>query len=254
MRLADVLGVAPQTIAHFFRSADLIASKGVTLHAAGLRTVRMREGMTVSHLTAETGIPRSTLYNYETGRVRLPHHQASVLATAMSLDLDDFVQALREKAPPSHPREITPLRLLRRRTGLTQEHVAARLGLTRWTLAVWERNLATPSVSVVRELSRIYGVPVSRVAAAAGVSAPEGLDRTRWRRGDLPTVLRALREWSGLTQRELAERCGCHRGTVGAWETGETVPSRYFRVRLEEIFRLSPEDLLPVYPDEQRPP
>ena len=74
----------------------------------------------------------------------------------------------------------------------------------------------------------VYGVPVARVARAAGVPAPD-CSTCSWSPGDLPLVLVALRQWSGLTQLALAEHCGCHTTTVRAWERGRARPANRTR-------------------------
>jgi transcriptional regulator with XRE-family HTH domain len=67
-------------------------------------------------------------------------------------------------------------------------------------------------------------VPVSRLAAAAGVTAPP------------------------LTQREAARRCGLHPTSLKAWEAGRTVPSARSRRRLEELYGLPDSALLAACP------
>jgi len=86
------------------------------------------------------------------------------------------------------------------------------------------------------------------VARAATVPAPPLLDPRRWSPGDLPQVLLVLRQWSGLTQHGLAERCGCSTSAVRAWERGRGQPGDRSRVRVEQVYGLSPGSLLATYP------
>ena len=91
-------------------------------------------------------------------------------------------------------------------------------------------------------------MPVSTVARAAGVQPPELLDPRRWTPGDLPGALRVLRQWSGLTQREVAVHCACSVAAVRAWERGRCVPRPAGLRRLEELFGLGPDALVRALP------
>lgn len=114
---------------------------------------------------------------------------------------------------------VRPLRRLRRRTGLTQEAVARRIGSSRYRVGAWERG-----------------------------EVPPLLDPRRWTPGDLPHALATLRAWTGLTQREAARRCGLHPTSLKAWEAGRTVPSARSRRRLEELYGLPDSALLAACP------
>lgn len=61
-------------------------------------------------------------------------------------------------------------------------------------------------------------------------------------------MLATLRGWNGLTQAELALRCGLHRTTVRGWENGRGVPSGRSRERLERVHGLPAGALLAAYP------
>lgn len=62
-----------------------------------------------------------------------------------------------------------------------------------------------------------------------------------------PNVLRALRSWSGLTQRELAQRCGASTDSVRGRENGRLHPGPRFLLRLEILYRLPASALLAAY-------
>ena len=61
-----------------------------------------------------------------------------------------------------------------------------------------------------------------------------------------PTRMRELRIEKGLTLREVADYVGTPSHVpVIQWEQGRSVPSYRFARRLEQLFRLPLEDLLP---------
>jgi transcriptional regulator with XRE-family HTH domain len=214
----------------------------------GLRPLRRGAGLPVRRIAQHLGVRESTVYNWEAGRARIPGDHLPGLASLLGAPPSALVPVLRSSPPPGARGPVPPLRRLRRRTGLSQEAVAHRIGTTRHRLGAWERGQVAPPLWAVRRLARAYGVPVARVAALAGVPAPRLLDPACWRPGDLPEVLATLRGWNGLTQAELALRCGLHRTTVRGWENGRGVPSRRSRERLERVHGLPAGALRAAYP------
>ena len=96
-------------------------------------------------------------------------------------------------------------------------------------------------------MAGLYDLPISHVANAAGVAFPSELDPSTWSPGQLPCLLRVLRDWSGLTQRALAVRVGAAVATVRGWESGRTQPGDRLRRRLEQVYRLPDGALLAAY-------
>lgn len=241
--LARVLEIEPARIAGFFddhRAAERPERIPPSHRGAGLRALRLRAGVSVTTIAGAVGIPASTVYNWEAGRVRIPDRHLSSLAAA--LDLTPTGLAARLAAPagpvPTLGAPMSPLRRLRHRCRLSQSRTAAAAGIDRHALGAWERGESTPPLAALRLLGRVYGVPVDTVARAAGVQPPHLLDRRQWQPGDLPAVLRTLRQWTGLTQSQLAARCGCSSAAVRTWETGRTSPSARLLARLEHAFGL----------------
>ncbi|KRA38819.1 MULTISPECIES: helix-turn-helix transcriptional regulator [unclassified Nocardioides] len=240
--LARVLELEPARIAGFFddvrEAAPSAAPAGHRGH--GLRPLRLRAGVAVTTIAAALDVPASTVYNWEAGRVRIPEVRLPGLAAILGLTPAGLAAGLaspvlvnhRPDAPPS------PLRRLRHRSRLSQSRVAALAGIDRRSLGAWERGEAEPPLAALRRLGRVYGVPVSAVARAAGVTPPRLLDRRQWQPGDLPAVLRTLRQWTGLTQGELAARCGCSVAAVRGWEAGRAEPGARLLAGLERALSL----------------
>lgn len=246
--LADTLEVDVSTVADFFDEArGLRPAAPVGLRGHGLRTLREAARVPVRQIAERVGVPASRVYNWEAGRARIPRHHLSDLAEALRVDTGTLHEVLARAPATRTTVSHTELHRLRRRTGLSQEHVARRIGATRHRLGAWERGQRAP-LSAVRRLAAVYGVPIAQVARAAGVPAPRWLDARRWSPGDLPDVLLALRQWSGLTQRALAEHCGCSASTVRAWERGRGRPSERTRLRVEQVYGLPRGSLLAAYP------
>ena len=54
---------------------------------------------------------------------------------------------------------------LRQERGLTQKQLAESLGLSDRTISKWERGLGLPDVSLLRELSAVFGVNIEQILA-----------------------------------------------------------------------------------------
>lgn len=247
LALASALELETTAVIGFFDEARPAAVPSGGLRGHGLRGLREVAEVPVRRLALRLDVLPATVYNWEAGRARIPAPHLPALAESLGLGVPELTERL-HLAPVTHTaRSVSDLRRLRRRTGLSQEVVASRIGASRHRIGAWERG-DRPPIWAVRRMAVVYGVPVARVARAAGVTAPALLDRRNWSPGDLPLVLVALRQWSGLTQLELAERCGCHKTTVRSWERGRARPANRTRARLEGLHGLPPGELMRAYP------
>lgn len=57
-----------------------------------LRQERRQRGISAYRLERLTGIPASTLYHYETGRMGMPEDRAVLIADALGIDADDLLE------------------------------------------------------------------------------------------------------------------------------------------------------------------
>lgn len=241
--LARVLDLEPARIAGFFDDAREVSppsTRPAGHRGQNLRPLRLRAGVAATAIAAALGVPASTVYNWETGRVRIPEERLATLARTLGLAPADLTVGLASPVLAVHrPASPTsPLRRLRHRSRLSQSRAAVLAGVDRRSLGTWERGEAAPPLFALRRLGHVYGVPVSTVARAAGVTPPRLLDRRHWQPGDLPAVLRTLRLWTGLTQGQLAARCGCSVAAVRGWEAGRAAPSARLLAGLERALGL----------------
>jgi transcriptional regulator with XRE-family HTH domain len=246
--LAQVLRVETREVAGFFDDVRPPADREVaSVRGHGLRPLRAAARMPAPRIAEAVGVPAATVYNWEAGRARIPLARVPELARVLGLEARTLHEVLTRAGPAQPARPRSELTRLRRRTGLSRAAVAERIGASRHSLGSWERG-RRPPLSAVRRLAGVYGVPVGVVARAAGVSAPRLLDRRAWAPGDLPEILRTLREWGGLTQRQVAEWCGCSADAVRSWEGGRSIPRPATRALLESLHGLAADDLLRALP------
>ena len=60
------------------------------------------------------------------------------------------------------------LALLRRRSGMSQQEVAATIGVTRQTVSNWELGQGSPALDKAAELARLYGVTLDDLVSDEG--------------------------------------------------------------------------------------
>ena len=245
--LAECLALEQHVVTSFFDEARTQPGQTTaSLRTPGLRVLRTRAGISVARLAAAMGVPPGTIYRWESCASPMPEWGIGVLVEVTGRD-EAVVRSLLRTPPPTTEAPVHPLRRLRRRTGLSQTAVAKRIGASRHSVSAWE-NGQQPPLGLARRLAAVYGVPVSTVARAARLTPPTLLDRSRWRPGDLPEVLWTLRQWTGLSQSEVALRLRCSTDAVRGWERGRSTPSPTMRARLEQTFTLPDGALLAAYP------
>ncbi|WP_183098543.1 helix-turn-helix transcriptional regulator [Nocardioides pelophilus] len=239
--LATALELDPTRVIEFFDAARSRVAPPESVRGHGLRRLRQQAGIPAVTIAAELGVRASTVYNWEAGRARIPHPHLEPLARLLRLSTPDLVARLRAAPATRAPRPAptTALGRIRRRSRLSIQQAAAAADVRRHALSEWERGLGTPPLAAARRLARAYGVPLAEVASAAGVRPPRLLDARQWQPGDFPEVLRCLRAWTGLTQRELAVRAGCSPESVRSWEAGRAAPRPPSLRRVEQAFGLA---------------
>lgn len=70
------------------------------------------------------------------------------------------------------------LKLYRKRNGFTQEQIAEKIGVTRQTVAKWERGEAVPDIENIVALADVYGVTIdSLVRSVTSYNEGAGTDK-----------------------------------------------------------------------------
>ena len=141
-------------------------------------------------------------------------------------------------AGPFDASRARTLETLRRRRGLTVTASARFVGVSRWSIRAWEDRRTVPPLWAIRRLATLYGVTAAEVAEVCGAALDVKLHPRTWRPGDFGEVLVTLRAWTGVTQRDVAERLGAGTATVRAWEAGRCRPRAASLRKLERLFGL----------------
>ena len=72
------------------------------------------------------------------------------------------------------------IKMLRQRKGVTQETMAEHLGLTPQAISKWERNVATPDIALLPEISAYFGVTIDELFAISDETRMERIQNMLW--------------------------------------------------------------------------
>ena len=92
---------------------------------------------------------------------------------------------------------------LRRASGLTQELLADRLGVTSQAVSKWERQISCPDVSLLPTMADVFGVTIDELFVSPTDSAESRIDALPWE--DDGKVRIAVFEGKHLCPREVYE-------------------------------------------------
>lgn len=117
-----------------------------------IRRRRLDLGLWQRTLAERLGVREETLATWERGQARpLPRHYGAVVRF-LGYDPETAEDTLASR-----------LRAVRRRLGLTQEQLAARVGLDEGTIANLEKNRRSPSERIRRKIRALLGAAEPRV-------------------------------------------------------------------------------------------
>ena len=117
------------------------------------------------------------------------------------------------------------MRRKRNESGLHQQQVAGRLGVSEWTYANWENGRTKQGVVVYRRIVEFLSYYPHPTPRALG-------DR-----------LRKIRRCHGLTSRQAAQQADVDHQTFLMWERGKWTPTVLTRVRLDQFLARFQRDL-----------
>lgn len=86
------------------------------------------------------------------------------------------------------------LKNARKRNGLTQETVAAKMNIARQTLSSWERGLSVPDAESLERLAEIYNESVSSLLGSGSDDKEQGVDKEAAIAGQLSRINEELAE------------------------------------------------------------
>ena len=129
--------------------------------AQNLKYLREQRGLSQKDFSADMGLSRATVGNWETGERKPDIEMIVRLAEYFGVTLDDLV--LRDLKPPI-PKYVGNIRYLRLRHGITQEQIGELLGLkNKNSLSLIEAGKSGISVENLEKLADFFGVTLEQL-------------------------------------------------------------------------------------------
>ena len=140
----------------------MLFRSGVNLYLAqNLKYLRERKGLSQREFSADLGLSRATVGNWETGERKPDIEMIIRLAEYFGVTLDDLV--LRDLRPPI-PRYSGNIRYLRLSHGITQEQMEELLGLkNKSILSLIEAGKSGISIENLEKLADFFGVTLDQM-------------------------------------------------------------------------------------------
>lgn len=129
--------------------------------AQNLKYLREQKGLSQKDFSADMGLSRATVGNWETGERKPDIEMIIRLAEYFGVTLDDLV--LRDLKPPI-PKYAGNIRYLRLSHGMTQEQMGELLGLkNKSSLSLIEAGKSGISVENLEKLADFFGVTLDEL-------------------------------------------------------------------------------------------
>ena len=166
-----------------------------------ISTARRSVGISQEMLADKIGKSRRTIQNYETGKTDIPFCLVSKIASALEVPLESLVGEI-----PDSSMIGSNIRRLRIEKGMTQKELGERCGMFDSAIRRYENGRSVPTLKTI-----------DKIADALDITREELLKMN----SVIGVNIREARKAKGLTQDELAEKCGMKRQQIGAIENNE---------------------------------
>lgn len=241
LRIAQALGMPPQTAVSLFE-AYRPHRRQFAGRLPGLALLLAARGVDEQAAACVLGVSDAALRDWVRGARPVPVVVVDGLSALVGQDLWPNLPELRRPLRTAPAPPVSALAARRQQLGITQRQLGRHLGASQTTISAWEAG-ARPGRSWHAPLARALRWDVESLCSALGVKEPTRPDVTRCGPGDLPAVLRDLRESSGLSRAQLGRCVGVDPRTVGKWESGAGRPSARSLLRLAALFGVPSQHL-----------
>ena len=148
-----------------------------------LYSIRMKSGLTQLELAKRAGVNHTTIVHAETGKkqpqlatllkiIEVLDEELSKQGTRITLDnFPDILVSDNSDDPSKYPGKVKSLNnglyLLRTKSGMTKEELAARIGVTTVTVRNAETGRVLPSIAILLKLVRVLNDELSNQVSLA---------------------------------------------------------------------------------------
>ncbi len=238
-----------------------VKNKGEDSFPTRLERSRIAAGFTQESLAQELNVRAHTIYYWEKGE-RTPAldafpRLARVLGVPVGhlLELYPLPRGMIAVYSPTKDSSVESLAVrlsrARKKAALTQEAVAAALGVSANIIYYWEKGERTPTLDKISQLAQVFGCSVDYLLEAYPFPAKISViyDPTKTAKVDSLSVrLEMARKESGLSQSALARKLGHVPSLVSLWESGDRLPPLERIPEIAQALGVGANYLLEVYP------
>lgn len=244
LRIGQVLGLSPQAAVALFEGSRP-RRRQFAGRLPGLAPLLSARGMDEQDAAGALDVPVVLLHDWVRGARPVPASAVDGLGALVGQDLWQSLAELRRPLRVAPKPPVSALAARRQQLGITQRQLGRHLGASQTTISAWEAG-ARPGRSWHAPLARALRWDLESLCSALGARERSRPDVTTCGPGELPAVLRALRESSGLSRAQLGRCVGVDRRTVGKWESGCSRPSALSLRRLAALFGVPSHHLVRV--------
>lgn len=189
------------------RAVDKYLTEGIyelyRTEYSDIHTLRMKTELTYQEFSERFGIPKTTLAQWERKKIPTPDYILNFLMHEVEDYLSDLVNKTKEE----------PLRMLRRKTGLSRKEFIKMFGINEATLKNWEKGRRKPTDYAINLLTKTVDIYISKGTYEINLIGNENI--------------RDLREKTGLSRQEFGKIFGIPDERLQSWESGRRKPADY---------------------------
>jgi transcriptional regulator with XRE-family HTH domain len=245
LRIAQALGMPRHTAVSLFEDYRP-RRRQFAGRLPGLALLLAARGVDEQAAAGALGVADAALHDWLRGARPVPVVVVDGLSSLVGQDLWPKLAELRRplRVAPAPP--VSALAARRQQLGITQRQLGRYLGASQTTISAWEAG-ARPGRAWHAPLARALRWDLESLCSALGVRERTRPDVEKCEPGDLPMVLRELRESSGLSRAQLGRCVGVDPRTVTKWESGSCRPSARSLRRLAALFGVPVHHLARVH-------
>lgn len=204
-----------------------------------LRTLREAHGISQGTIARELGFSLQRYNHYETGKREPDEETLNHIAQYYRIPVSQlFVeQGIHENMQSQEKAVGEAIHAARISSGLSQEELAGKAGISRVSLGNYERGDRVPSIEAAKRIADALGMSLSEIYDE-NKNACDNTDAMIGRR------IKAERAARKMTQEQLAEKVGLSTITIRQYEAGVRQPSYKILRRIAEALSISLHELL----------
>ena len=136
----------------------------------------------------------------------------------------------------------TQLKMLRQSSGISQQVLADKIGISKSSINMYERGEREPGIETLTRMANFFNVDVDYLFGKSDVKRKSFKIKDRIEK-NIGANVRKLREDSKISKKRFADLLGIDEADVDDLENGKTVPDKEMKFRICDILHITPDFL-----------